>query len=690
MKMKSLFFSPILLIGLLLALSACTTPNVYYVSTSGNDANDCLSADHACLTVGAAVTKATPRSQIRIGPGTFSSHIDLTKWLTINGTDVNPSTGTILVADSAAPVVTIENDVQVTLTDMTISGGDTTDLAGPTPPTTFGGSNAIELHGTNLVTQLTAKSVNLVNATYGILSATPSTIYLIDASIFYDNYGVSTTGGRLYVDTLTFFHNGLNDLVNASITIMDHVHDQDSGVNLTDPPSEAAIENYTNGRANGSLQITNSYVGYSPVMGISSTSPGAVSISNTTVEQNGGNGINVLAPAATVTIENNVVQFNRGAGIYISAANTTIDRTAIISNSSTGLGISGIATVTNTSIGFGLQSGISTDGTLTLAYDTVAYNARSGLVLESSSPTTLSNTIIAVNGATNCTGFDPSYHPVLDSASLACNDALTADSLGLSGRHDEAGTIVIPILAGSPAVDHASGSCPAVDQRGYPRPYGAACDVGAYELGAGAHLEVGTPMTETPTLPVLQIVTNTPTGTSTETTTPTVQLAAQVIPTLNAYCRKGPGTAYDQETVLQKGTVYNAIGRNRLNSWWQIQVPGKPNCWVGDANVGRQGPVEQLAIVPPPPLPGTPAKFVNSFVCDIKMKSLAVSLNWAKVPGVTGYRLYRNGSLLTSVAAGTTTYSDNAPLGADLVYEVEALNGYGVAARISTSVPACK
>ncbi len=39
------------------------------------------------------------------------------------------------------------------------------------------------------------------------------------------------------------------------------------------------------------------------------------------------------------------------------------------------------------------------------------------------------------------------------------------------------------LLAGSPAIDAGDdGACPAEDQRGEPRPSGAGCDVGAFEL----------------------------------------------------------------------------------------------------------------------------------------------------------------------------------------------------------------
>jgi len=64
------------------------------------------------------------------------------------------------------------------------------------------------------------------------------------------------------------------------------------------------------------------------------------------------------------------------------------------------------------------------------------------------------------------------------------------------------------LLAASPAIDAGdNGTCPAVDQRGYPRPFGASCDIGAYEYRATP------PATPTPTL--------TPASRPTATITPT-------------------------------------------------------------------------------------------------------------------------------------------------------------------------
>ncbi len=188
--------------------------------------------------------------------------------------------------------------------------------------------------------------------------------------------------------------------------------------------------------------------------------------------------------------------------------------------------------------------------------------------------------------------------------------------------------------------------------------------------------------------------TTAPTATASATETNTPQLSPFVIPHVNAFCRKGPGTLYDQVTVLQKGTSYNATGRNSPNTtdlWWLVQAPGSKDCWVGNSTVDTQGPVEQLAIVQAPPLPSPPGNFANTFVCNLKSKIWGVALTWVETGGETGYRIYMNGALLTSVDKSQTGYKDtNPPLGVDLVYDLEAYNGNGVAPRVSTSVPACK
>jgi hypothetical protein len=56
-------------------------------------------------------------------------------------------------------------------------------------------------------------------------------------------------------------------------------------------------------------------------------------------------------------------------------------------------------------------------------------------------------------------------------------------SLGLGTMGANGGpTLTIPLLAGSPAINAAlAADCPATDQRGFVRPSGAGCDIGAFE-----------------------------------------------------------------------------------------------------------------------------------------------------------------------------------------------------------------
>jgi hypothetical protein len=174
----------------------------------------------------------------------------------------------------------------------------------------------------------------------------------------------------------------------------------------------------------------------------------------------------------------------------------------------------------------------------------------------------------------------------------------------------------------------------------------------------------------------------------TDTPAPTAQVVAQVVPSINAYCRKGPGTGYFAIFSLQKGTAYNVIGRTDTNTWWLVQASPSLACWEGDPNASLQGPVDQAPVVLVPPLPGMATSFDRTFVCTAT--NLKVSLVWAPVENITGYSIYRNGDLLASVGANQTSFEDSeAPNGVDLLYELKAFNDYGASPSLTTNVSAC-
>jgi hypothetical protein len=65
-------------------------------------------------------------------------------------------------------------------------------------------------------------------------------------------------------------------------------------------------------------------------------------------------------------------------------------------------------------------------------------------------------------------------------------------------------------------------------------------------------------------------------------------------------------------------------------------------------------------------------------------------LTWVVESNVTGYRIYRNGSLVGDVGPHTAAFNDKAaPLKVKLVYQLEAYNDYGVGNRVKTTVSSC-
>ena len=182
---------------------------------------------------------------------------------------------------------------------------------------------------------------------------------------------------------------------------------------------------------------------------------------------------------------------------------------------------------------------------------------------------------------------------------------------------------------------------------------------------------------------------STATQVATEPATPTTSLTAQVNPGMNAYCRKGPGTDYFSITYLQAGNFYKVIGQNGLETWWLIQVPGNVTCWMGDPTSVTQGPVDTVPILMAPPLPSSASSFENTSHCDPVLNTMTVWLTWTAAQGATGYNIYRNGSLIAKLEAKHLAYTDNAPRGVNMKYQIEAFNDYGVSSRQTTRVSAC-
>jgi hypothetical protein len=382
----------------------------------------------------------------------------------------------------------------------------------------------------------------------------------------------------------------------------------------------------------------------------------------------------VIRNNGALTIERSTISGNRvgrGAAVY-----NPIGSTAALVNST----VSG-----NSGSGIG---GVGAD--LRLIFTTVSGNALEGLWGNASegAPMTLrlENSILENNGEQDC-GFELRHTIVFDRRGRNLSDgSCDFDYGGIFPRPPEGDFFLGPLadnggstqthalLEGNRGIDAASSPCLATDQRGVGRPVGGGCDVGAYEF-------------------TFALTAATPAATLVPVETPTPPASEPLVTFIqNANCRKGPGGAYNVTTSLELGVQTAAVGRNEPSTWWLVKVPSTPiECWVSGTTVETAGDVSNLPVVPVDPVPAAPGNFhVAKTTCSANLNNFPVKLEWADVSGETGYRLYRNGSQLAQVGANATSYTDEAPKGKELTYEIEAFSALGVSERKSLSVPACQ
>jgi CSLREA domain-containing protein len=271
------------------------------------------------------------------------------------------------------------------------------------------------------------------------------------------------------------------------------------------------------------LAIQNGYV--NPGQGGALTIPTSATVTLDSVvivtnEANDGGGI---WNAGSLTITNTTIvdniAYGTGGGILNgdSTANLNMAGATIRGNIAGGVGGGGLANAHNANLtNVTISDNYATDGgggggggiynytttTLNLNNVTVSHNTSSsatrggGIRNASSATANLKNTIVAnnVGGGGNCsTGVGHtaavSYGHNLDSGT-ACAFGGAGDinngnpNLGPLANNGGA-SFTRALLPGSQAIDSGDNNgCPAVDQRAVPRPQGAACDIGAYEVGS--------------------------------------------------------------------------------------------------------------------------------------------------------------------------------------------------------------
>jgi len=268
------------------------------------------------------------------------------------------------------------------------------------------------------------------------------------------------------------------------------------------------------------------------------TFAGAVTISGVTIQNGsppGGSAGGGILNSGTLTLDHCTVSGNfqpigfaiHGAGISNGGTMTLSDSTVSSNSGFLGGGIhnSGTMTLTNSTVSSnsGIQgAGIyNNSGTMTLTNSTVSNNSvssnpgASAIHATAGASNTFRNTIVANTiGGNNCYTAGPPFASIGSnlSSDASCafagpGDLNSTDPLlgPLANNGGPTQTHALCTAAGvpdasctglSPAIDAGDNvGCPGADQRGVARPQGAACDIGAYEVGS---LATATP-TPTPT-----------------------------------------------------------------------------------------------------------------------------------------------------------------------------------------------
>jgi CSLREA domain-containing protein len=312
--------------------------------------------------------------------------------------------------------------------------------------------------------------------------------------------GIMNTG-VLTVTAVDFIDNGAGGMKNLGTASV--ANSRFSGNGAADPDGGAIY----NG---GTLTMTDDSVNDSPSGYGISVGSGSVTLVNSTVIRNAGGGIqNSGALTATnSTIADNGRMFGN-SGLANTGTGTLLNTTVSGNHGFEGGGIQngGTLTLINSTVsGNTVETsggGIYNLGMMHLDNATIADNTGSGGGVFNGGEATidLANTIVAGNtdpagNASDCSGVLESrgYNLIQVLVGCSINGDTTGNVVGVDPKLGPLQGNLGPTwtqapLTGSPVIDggnpappgNGGNACAALDQRGVPRPHGAACDIGAYE-----------------------------------------------------------------------------------------------------------------------------------------------------------------------------------------------------------------
>ena len=187
-----------------------------------------------------------------------------------------------------------------------------------------------------------------------------------------------------------------------------------------------------------------------------------------------------------------------------------------------------------------------------------------------------------------------------------------------------------------------------------------------------------------PTPPTAPTVFDTPTLPTLITPSPSATPMAVIKTT--APCRSGPAETYTSITNVNPNQKAAVLGKDPSGDYWLIVSPSG-ECWVAAQYVSITGNTQAIPeLTPPPPTPaGVPARpgsLFYQYSCGISA-NVTTQLTWvAASTDEAGFHVYRNGVLIATLPAGTTSYTDTTSItiGSTMIYGVTAYNSIGESA----------
>jgi uncharacterized protein YraI len=209
---------------------------------------------------------------------------------------------------------------------------------------------------------------------------------------------------------------------------------------------------------------------------------------------------------------------------------------------------------------------------------------------------------------------------------------------------------------------------------------------------------------------------------------PTANSAAQVSVTSDTNCRTGPSSDFDLVLTMHPGATAPVIGKYPSANYWIISNPAGGSCWLwgqyatvtGDTSsvpdypapaapspkptkVKKPTETPEPSHTPAPVAPNVPANLAYDRTCEGAFASdgitpiwvETVNLTWQDSSNETGYRPYKDGSVLPTLPPNSTAYHmtlryNQGTGGALWVnFAVEAFNDAGSSPKTAVDVPKC-